>query len=200
MNRRKRCKGESMENHVCAWVHDEYDRKYHDEVWGKPCHDDHELFEMLILEGMQAGLSWNTILKKRDNFKKAFDNFDVHKIANYDEDKIQSLLQDAGIIRNRLKIRGTVKNAKAYLLIQQEFGSFDQYLWSYVDHSPIVNKVETLKDVPVSSPLSDTISKDMKNRGFTFVGTTIIYAYMQAVGMVNDHEINCPEYHNCITK
>lgn len=186
-----------MSEHICAWVHDEYDRKYHDEEWGKPCHDDHHLFEMLILEGFQAGLSWNTILRKRDNFRKAFDNFDVKTVAAYDEEKIQQLLQDAGIIRNRLKIRGTVKNAQAFLRIQEEFGSFDHYIWSFVDHQQIQHQFRSIQDMPASTPLSDAVSKDMKKRGFTFVGTTICYSFMQAIGMVNDHEVSCSEYDKC---
>lgn len=186
-----------MSEKICCWVHDEFDRKYHDEEWGKPCYDDHHLFEMLILEGMQAGLSWNTILKKRENFRKAFDNFDVHKVANYDEDKIQSLLQDSGIIRNRLKIRGTVKNAKAFIEVQKEFGNFHTYIWSFVNHTPIVNTITSIQDMPTSTSNSDTMSKDLKKRGFTFVGTTICYSFMQACGMVNDHEVTCKEYKNC---
>lgn len=186
-----------MNEHVCEWVHDQYDRKYHDEEWGKPCHDERHLFEMLILEGFQAGLSWNTILRKRDNFKKAFDNFDVEKIAAYGEEKVQSLLQDSGIIRNRLKIRGTIKNAQAFLRIQKEFGSFNQYIWGFINYKQIQNHYESVKDLPAATPLSDKISKDMKKRGFTFVGSTIIYSYMQAIGMVNDHEISCKEYEKC---
>lgn len=189
-----------MNKKVCGWVHDEYDRQYHDEEWGKPCHDEQHLFEMLILEGMQAGLSWNTILRKRANFKKAFDSFDIQKVANYDEEKIQSLLQDAGIIRNRLKIRGAVKNANAFIAIQKEFGSFDTYIWSFVNHQPIVNHHSSLKDVPAFTPLSDQMSKELKKRGFTFVGTTICYSFMQAIGMINDHEVTCEQYKNCISK
>lgn len=186
-----------MEERRCTWAKDSYDQEYHDNEWGKPQHDDRALFELLILEGMQAGLSWNTILRKRKNFQEAFDNFDYVKIATYDEDKIQELLQNAGIIRNRLKVRGAVKNALAFLRVQEEFGSFDAYIWKFVDNHPIVNHFENQADIPVHTELSDTISKDMKRRGFTFVGTTIIYSYMQAIGMVNDHMVWCKEYHNC---
>lgn len=164
---------------------------YHDNEWGRPEHDDRKLFEMLILEGMQAGLSWITILHKRENFRKAFDNFDPNKVAKYGDKKIAELLADAGIIRNKLKINAAVANAKAFLEIQREFGSFDKFIWSYVDNTPIINRPKTLADVPVSTPLSDRISKDLKKRGFKFVGTTIIYSFMQAVGMVDDHVIGC---------
>lgn len=186
-----------MEERRCTWAKDSYDQEYHDKEWGKPQHDDRALFELLILEGMQAGLSWNTILRKRKNFQEAFDYFDYVKIAAYDENKIQALLQNAGIIRNRLKVRGAVKNALAFLRVQEEFGSFDAYIWKFVDDHPIVNHFENQADIPVHTELSDTISKDMKRRGFTFVGTTIIYSYMQAIGMVNDHMVWCKEYHNC---
>lgn len=186
-----------MNEKRCPWGKDEPNTTYHDEQWGKPLHKDQELFEMLILEGMQAGLSWTTILRKRENFRTAFDHFDYHKIRLYQEDKIQELLLNEGIIRNRLKIRGTLKNAQAFIKVQEEFSSFDNYIWSFVNHTPIVNHFERQEDVPVSTELSDTISKDMKKRGFTFVGTTIIYAYMQAIGMVNDHMTWCKEYHNC---
>lgn len=181
----------------CPWAKDECNHTYHDEQWGKPLHDEQSLFEMLILEGMQAGLSWTTILRKRDNFREAFDNFDYHKIVHYQEDKIQELLGNAGIIRNRLKIRGTLKNAEAFINVQAEFGSFNHYIWSFVNYTPIVNHFEKQDDIPAKTELSDRISKDMKKRGFTFIGTTIIYAYMQAIGMVNDHMIWCKEYHNC---
>lgn len=164
---------------------------YHDNEWGRPEHDDRKLFEMLILEGMQAGLSWITILKKRENFRRAFDNFDPKKIAGYGDRKIAALLEDPGIIRNKLKINAAVANAKAFLEIQREYGSFDKFIWSYVDNTPIVNRPRTLADVPASTPLSDRISKDLKKRGFRFVGTTIIYSFMQAVGMVDDHVVSC---------
>lgn len=187
-----------MEEKRCPWAKDAYDISYHDEEWGKPVYDDETLFEFLILEGMQAGLTWNTILKKRANFNKAFEGFDYHKIALYQEDKIQELLQDVGIIRNRLKVRGTVKNANAFISVQKEFGSFSSYLWAFVNHTPIVNHFEKQEDVPSSSELSDSISKDLKKRGFTFVGSTIIYAYLQAVGVVNDHMVWCHQYQPCI--
>ncbi|MBD5129042.1 MAG: DNA-3-methyladenine glycosylase I [Ruminococcaceae bacterium] len=164
---------------------------YHDNEWGRPEHDDRKLFEMLILEGMQAGLSWITILRKRENFRRAFDNFDPEKVAEYDDKKIAELLNDAGIIRNRLKINAAVANAKAFLEIQREFGSFDKFIWGYVSDTPIVNRPKTLADVPASTPLSDKISRDLKKRGFKFVGTTIIYSFMQAVGMVDDHVVSC---------
>lgn len=180
----------------CNWAKGELYEAYHDQEWGKEEHDDQKLFELLLLEGMQAGLSWITILKKRPHFQVAFDYFDVDIVAAYDEEKIQSLLQDPGIIRNRLKIRGAVKNAQAFQKIQQEFGSFDAYLWGFVNHHPIINAYQKQEDVPTSSPLSDTISKDLKKRGFTFVGTTIIYSYLEAVGVINDHMTWCKEYHN----
>lgn len=164
---------------------------YHDNEWGRPEHDDRKLFEMLILEGMQAGLSWITILHKRENFRKAFDNFDPNKVAKYGDKKIAELLANEGIIRNKLKINAAVANAKAFLEIQREFGSFDKFIWSYVDNTPIVNRPKTLADVPASTPLSDRISKDLKKRGFKFVGTTIIYSFMQAVGIVDDHVVSC---------
>lgn len=189
-----------MEERRCTWAQGEFNEIYHDQEWGKPQHDDQKLFELLILEGMQAGLSWVTILKKRQRFKEVFDDFDVDKVAAYDEDKIQSLLQDPGIIRNRLKIRGAVKNAQAFQQIQTEYGSFDTYLWSFVNYQPIVNAYENLKDVPTSNELSDCISKDLKKRGFTFVGTTIIYSYLEAVGVINDHMIWCKEYDQCQDK
>lgn len=176
----------------CEWAgSDPVYIAYHDNEWGKPEHDDRKLFEMLILEGMQAGLSWITILKKRENFRKAFDNFDPKKVSRYGDEKIAELLADAGIIRNKLKINAAVANAKAFLEVQREFGSFDKFIWSYVDNTAIVNRPKTLADVPASTPLSDKISKDLKKRGFKFVGTTIIYSFMQAVGMVDDHVISC---------
>lgn len=187
-----------MKEECCSWVKDEFDRAYHDNEWGNPCHDDQKIFEMLILEGMQAGLSWNTILKKRDNFQKAFDQFDYHVVAKYDEDKIQALLQDAGIIRNRLKIRSAVKSAQMFLEVQKEFGTFDHYIWSFADHKQIVNEWTDIKQMPASNELSDKMSKDLKKRGFNFVGTTICYSFMQAIGMINDHVISCPQYRKCI--
>lgn len=165
---------------------------YHDKEWGIPLHDDRRLFEMLILEGMQAGLSWITVLKKREDFRRAFDNFDAEKIAKYTDKKIEQLMQNEKIIRNRRKITAAIGNAKAFLEIQKEFGSFDKFIWSYVNNKPIINHCETMSDVPANTPLSDKISKDLKKRGFNFVGTTIIYSFMQAVGMVDDHLTSCP--------
>ncbi|WP_321285499.1 DNA-3-methyladenine glycosylase I [uncultured Sunxiuqinia sp.] len=164
---------------------------YHDKEWGVPLHDDQKLFEFLLLEGVQAGLSWLTVLRKRENYRLAYDNFDPVKIAIYDEAKMQELLQNAGIIRNRLKVAASVNNAKRFLDVQKEFGTFDNYIWSFVDHKPIVNHFKTLADVPTKTALSDKISKDMRKRGFKFVGSTIIYAHMQATGMVNDHLTSC---------
>jgi len=165
---------------------------YHDNEWGKPLHDDNKLFEMLILEGIQAGLAWITVLKKRENFRTAFDGFDPHKVALYDEVKVEELLTNKGIIRHRGKINAAIGNAKAFLEIQKEYGSFDRFLWDYVNGAPIVNTPESMADIPASTPLSDRISKDLKARGFKFVGSTIVYAFMQAVGMVDDHMIWCP--------
>jgi DNA-3-methyladenine glycosylase I len=165
--------------------------RYHDEEWGVPVHDDRRLFEMLILEGAQAGLSWITILRKRPAYRKAFDRFDARKIARYDAKKRRALMADAGIVRNRLKIDGTVKNANAFLAVQKEFGSFDRYIWQFVGGAPIVNRPRSPGDVPARTAASDAMSKDLKKRGFTFVGSTICYAFMQAVGMVNDHAATC---------
>ena len=165
---------------------------YHDNEWGKPLHDDNKLFEMLILEGMQAGLAWITVLKKRENFRTAFDGFDPHKVALYDDAKVEELLANKGIIRHRGKINAAIGNAKAFLEIQKEYGSFDRFLWAYVNGAPIINPPESMADIPASTPLSDRISKDLKARGFKFVGSTIVYAFMQAVGMVDDHMIWCP--------
>lgn len=176
----------------CAWVTaDLLYRNYHDREWGKPVHDDRLLFEFLILEGAQAGLSWLTILKKRDNYRKAFDNFDARKIARYNAAKIEKLLTDPGIVRNRLKITAAVQNAKAFLAVQKEFGSFDNYTWRFVGGKPIKNAWKTLKQLPATTAESDALSKDLKKRGFKFVGSTICYAFMQAVGMVNDHTVHC---------
>lgn len=176
----------------CGWcVGDPLYEKYHDEEWGKPVYDDDTLFEFLLLETFQAGLSWITILRKRENFRNAFDGFDYKKIANYSQDKIDKLLQDAGIIRNKLKVNAAVTNAQAYIKVQEEFGSFSKYFWAFTDGKPIDNKFKTLGDVPTTTPLSDAISKDMKKRGFKFVGSTVIYAHMQATGMVNDHITSC---------
>ncbi|GGB85608.1 DNA-3-methyladenine glycosylase I [Flavobacterium suaedae] len=184
----------TTENNItrCGWcIGDPIYEKYHDEEWGKPVYDDDTLFEFLLLETFQAGLSWITILRKRENFRKAFDNFDYKKIANYNLDKIDELLQDAGIIRNKLKVNAAVSNAQAYIKVQEEFGSFSKYFWAFTDGKPIDNKFKTLGDVPATTPLSDAISKDMKKRGFKFVGSTVIYAHMQATGMVNDHILDC---------
>lgn len=179
----------------CEWCGtDELYIKYHDEDWGVPVHDDRKHFEMLILEGAQAGLSWITILRKRENYKKAFDNFDVKKVAKYSEKKIEKLLLNPGIIRNKLKVRSTVSNAKAFIEVQKEFGSFDKYIWQFVNSKPIVNKWEKLSDMPTTPMESDTLSKDLKKRGFKFVGSTIIYAHMQSIGMINDHTTNCFRY------
>jgi DNA-3-methyladenine glycosylase I len=168
--------------------------KYHDEEWGVPLHDDTKIFEFIVLDSFQAGLSWSTILNKRENFRKAFDNFNPVKIAKYKEEKVQDLLQDAGIIRNKLKVRATIRNAQLFLNLQKEFGTFDQYIWQFVNHKPIINKCQKMIDIPVSTPESDAMSKDLKSRGFKFVGTTICYAFMQASGMVNDHLVTCFRY------
>lgn len=179
----------------CSWCgNDPLYIKYHDEEWGVPVHDDHKLFEMLILEGAQAGLSWITVLKKRENYRNAFDNFDAIKISKYSEKKIEKLLNNTGIIRNRLKINSTIGNAKAFLKVQKEFSSFDKYIWQFVDNKPILNKFKSLKDLPAKTEISDKMSKDLKKRGFKFVGSTICYAFMQATGMVNDHTIDCFRY------
>ena len=176
----------------CQWcVGDKLYQEYHDKEWGKPIYDDAILFEFIILESFQAGLSWITILKKRENFRNAFDNFNYKKIANYDEKKIAELMQNAGIIRSELKIKSAISNAKAFLKIQQEFGSFSKYIWNFTNGKPIVNHPKTVIDVPATTILSEAISKDLKKRGFKFVGPTIIYAYMQAVGIVNDHVADC---------
>ena len=176
----------------CSWcLKDQLYIDYHDHEWGIPVHDDRMLFEMLNLEGAQAGLSWYTVLVKRENYRTAFDNFDAEKIARYDEVKIQQLLQNPGIIRNKLKVRGTVKNAQAFLDIQEEFGSFDKFIWQFTDYQTLVNYPQSLSDVPVSTSQSDAMSKALKKRGFKFVGTTICYAYMQATGMVDDHVVDC---------
>lgn len=182
-----------MENKVrCGWCEkDDLYRDYHDKEWGNPVYDDETLFEFLVLETFQAGLSWHTILKKRENFRKAFDQFDYEKIALYDEDKVQKLLQDAGIIRNKLKVRGTISNAIAFMQVQQEFGSFSKYIWEFTGGEPIDNNPKVLKDVPTVTEISDKLSKDLKKRGFKFVGSTVVYAHMQATGMVNDHVADC---------
>ena len=182
----------------CPWPVKPLDIIYHDTEWGVPLHDDRALFELLILEGAQAGLSWSTILAKRENYRRVFDGFDAAKIAHYDAIKVAALLADAGIVRNRLKIAATIGNAKAFLAVQKEFGSFDRYLWGFVpDRRPIVNRRRTMKDVPTRTPESDALSKDLLARGFKFVGTTIIYAFMQATGQVNDHLVTCPCHARC---
>ena len=178
----------------CGWARNELAVRYHDEEWGVPVHDDRRLFEFLVLEGAQAGLSWDTILKKRENYRAAFDKFDPAKIARYPQRKITLLLADPGIIRNRLKIASTVQNARAFLKVQEAIGSFDHYIWQFVDGSPRVNSWKSLRQVPARTPQSDAISKDLKKRGFNFVGSTICYAFMQAVGMVNDHVVDCFRY------
>jgi len=185
-----------MEKHRCGWCHgDSLYEAYHDEEWGVPVKDDATLFEFLILETFQAGLSWITILRKRENFRAAFDYFDYRKIARYNQKKIDALLGNAGIVRNKLKINATISNAQAFMEVQKEFGSFSAYIWGFVDGKPIKNSFGNYKDAPANTPLSDTISKDLKKRGFKFVGSTVVYAHMQATGMVNDHEVNCFRYH-----
>ena len=170
---------------------------YHDIEWGVPIHDDRHLFEIIVLDGAQAGLSWRTILNKRENYRKAFDNFDVKKVARYTPKKIEKLMQNKGIVRNRLKISSAVKNANAFIEIQNEFGSFDAYIWGFVNGKPIKYKRKRMTDIPATTELSDTISKDLKRRGMSFVGSTIIYAVMQSMGMVNDHLTSCFRYHEC---
>jgi DNA-3-methyladenine glycosylase I len=170
--------------------------KYHDKEWGVPLHNDRKLFEFLILEGFQAGLSWRTILHKRENFRKAFDNFDFNKLAKYNRKKINSLLKNEGIVRNKLKIESTITNAKAFIQVRKEFGTFDKYIWGFVNGKPIKNKFKSLKQLPAKTALSDKISEDLKKRGFKFVGSTIVYAHMQATGMVNDHITTCFRYKN----
>lgn len=183
----------------CDWVSaDPLYIKYHDTEWGVPVYDDATLFEFLVLETFQAGLSWITILKKRENFRAAFDGFNYKQIAAYTEDKFEELIQNSGIIRNKLKVKGTITNAKLFMKIQDEYGSFSKYIWSFVDGKPIVNGFKSIKDVPANSPLSDRISKDLKKRGFKFVGTTVIYAFMQTTGMVNDHTTDCFRYKDCV--
>jgi len=179
----------------CPWPSDDSLMiKYHDKEWGVPLHNDRKLFEFLILEGFQAGLSWRTILYKRENFREAFDNFDFNKIAKYNRKKINSLLKNEGIIRNKLKIEAAITNAKAFLQVRKEFGTFDKYIWSFVNGKPIDNKFKSLKELPVRTKISDKISEDLKKRGFKFVGSTIVYAHMQATGMVNDHVVSCFRY------
>lgn len=182
----------AKEKNRCSWcLKDELYMQYHDEEWGRPQHDDRHLFEMLCLEGAQAGLSWYTILKKRENYRKAFDNFDATKIAKYSDKKKEALLLDEGIVRNRLKVNAFVLNAKAFLEVQKEFGTFDKYIWQFVGGKPLVNIVKTMSDVAAKTAISDAMSKDLLKRGFKFVGSTICYAFMQATGMVDDHVEGC---------
>jgi DNA-3-methyladenine glycosylase I len=190
----KRSEAEKKQLVRCAWAQGELMMRYHDEEWGVPVHEDRTLFEFLILEGAQAGLSWETILNKRENYRAAFDNFDAQRIALYDRRKIAQLLKNPGIVRNRLKIASAVRNAQAMLRVQEEFGSFDTYIWQFVEGRPRVNSWKTRQRVPASTPQSDAMSKDLRKRGFNFVGSTICYAFMQAVGMVNDHVTQCFRY------
>ena len=178
----------------CTWPSTDLDITYHDSEWGVPVHDDRTLFEFLILEGAQAGLSWSTILKKRDNYKRAFADFDPARVARFSASKVERLMQDKGIVRNRLKRGSTVSNARAFLDVQKEFNTFDAYIWQFVGGSPKVNARQSMRDIPSSTPESDAMSKDLKRRGFRFVGTTICYAFMQATGMVNDHLVTCFRY------
>ena len=189
----------------CSWPGDWSEiktamMKYHDEEWGIPLHDDRKLFEFLILDAFQAGLSWEIVLNKRENFRKAFDNFDPQKIVNYTQTDFKRLLSNAGIIRNRLKIEATTTNAKAFLKVQEEFVSFDRYIWQFVNYKPIQNRFESLEDIPTKTAESDGMSKDLKKRGFKFVGSTICYAFMQAAGMVNDHTIDCFRYKELLSQ
>ena len=176
----------------CPWATEPESVVYHDEEWGVPSHDDRHLFEMLILEGAQAGLSWLTILRKRENYRRAFANFDAAKVAEFSPADVERLMGDAGIVRNRLKLESTVLNARGVLAVAEEFGSFDRYIWQFVNGAPIVNRRRAMKDVPARTAESDAMSKDLKKRGFKFIGTTICYAFMQATGMVNDHLVTCP--------
>ena len=184
-----------MKKYRCGWCEgDDLYEAYHDNEWGLPVYDDATIFEFLILETFQAGLSWITVLRKRENFRKAFDNFDYKKIANYNQGKIDELLLDAGIIRNKLKIKATITNAQSFIKIQKEFGSFSKYIWGFVDGKPIKNECISMQDVPATTAISDVLSKDLKKRGFKFVGPTVVYAHMQATGMVNDHVKGCFRY------
>jgi len=179
----------------CTWPgDDELMNKYHDEEWGTPLHDDRKLFEFMVLDAFQAGLSWKTVLHKRRNFDKAFAGFDPLKVSKFKEDKIEALLQDPGIIRNKLKVNATVTNAKAFLAVQKEFGTFDKYIWQFVNHKPVINRWSSVGQIPAKSDLSDAMSKDLLGRGFKFVGSTICYAFMQAAGMINDHLVSCPRH------
>jgi DNA-3-methyladenine glycosylase I len=178
----------------CGWAKGDLYIRYHDEEWGVPVHDDRTLFEFLILEGAQAGLNWSTILNKRENYRKAFDGFDPARVARYDRRKVQQLLRDPGIVRNKLKVASAVENAKLFLSVQKDFGSFDQYIWQFIGGKPQINARKSLRQVPARTAASDAMSKDLKRRGFRFVGSTICYAFMQAVGMVNDHLVDCIRY------
>ena len=187
-----------MDRKRCPWCGDDpLYQHYHDHVWGVPVHDDRTLFEFLLLEGAQAGLSWITVLRKRDNYRRLFDDFDATKIARYTPKKIERLLTDPGIIRNRLKVESAVSNARAFLEVQAEFGSFDTYIWDFVDGQPIINRRRSMKQVPAKTTIAETLSKDLKKRGFRFVGPTIVYAHMQATGMVNDHLTDCFRHAEC---
>lgn len=182
----------------CSWaLGSKLERDYHDSEWGVPLHDDRRLFELVTLEGAQAGLSWLTILKKRDNYRELFDDFDIEKIARYKQRKVESLLKNPAIIRNRLKVESTITNARAVIELQQEFGSFDTYIWQFTGGKPLVNRWQSHHEIPAFTELSDTMSKNLKSRGFRFVGSTICYALMQATGMVNDHTVDCFRYHQC---
>lgn len=187
-----------MKDGTCPWCGDDpLYREYHDTEWGVPLHDDRGLFEFLILEGAQAGLSWRTILGKREHYRQVYDGFDPARVARYSSRKQQTLLADAGIVRNKLKVASSVTNAAAFVEIQHAFGSFDAYLWRFVEGRPIVNRFKTVSEVPASTPLAETLSRDLKQRGFRFVGPTIVYAFMQATGMVNDHLVGCPRHAPC---
>lgn len=189
-----------MENR-CEWcLKDDLYQNYHDQEWGVPVYNDRVLFEFLILEGVQAGLSWHTVLKKRENYRKAYDDFDPGKVAAYDDQKVTELLQNEGLVRNKLKIAASITNAQRFLEVQKEFGSFSNYIWSFVNHQPIINRFKSLKEVPATTALSDQISKDLKKRGFKFVGSTIVYAHMQATGMVNDHVEGCFRHREVLTE
>jgi len=184
----------------CAWARDPLMVEYHDREWGVPLHDDKRLFELLTLEGAQAGLSWSTILGRRENYRRAFDGFDPEKTAKYTEDDVRRLMGDEGIVRNRLKILSVINNAKRFLEVKKEFGSFDEYVWRFVDYTPIVNRFRELRSIPSSTPVSDRMSRDMKKRGFSFIGSTICYAFMQAAGLVDDHTLDCFRYGKILGK
>jgi len=181
----------------CPWPTNEISIRYHDTEWGVPVHDDRLLFEYIILEGAQAGLSWQTVLNKRENYRAAFDNFDAEKIARYNEARVVKLMNNPGIIRNQLKIRSTIQNAKSFLKVREEFGSFNAYLWRFVDGKPVINRRTSMKEVPARTEISDAMSKDLLKRGFKFVGSTICYSNMQAIGMVNDHLVTCFRHQEC---